>query len=369
MTRLLLVLALVVVSAVGTIDSARASHDQGPDRVYFPQTGQYLQGEFLDYWRHNGAIHVFGYPITSEFNQDGMTVQYFERAIYEFHPENEGNHRVLLRRMGADARDDRGLNSHAAFQRADERDESDSQYFETTGHNVSNAFLTYWNDRGGLPIFGYPLSEEFADEDGLVVQYFERAIFEWHPDNSSDWNVLQERLGAQAAERDGVDTSPRDHDPNVDEYHPNLWWAPQGPAPRTTPPAGAPSHLGKWIEVDLTNQQLRAWEQDRMVYSAIIASGRPMVQTLTGTFQIYTKLRYDHMSGWTPDRGSYSLPDVPHVMYYDRGFAIHGTYWHQAFGTPQSAGCVNLTPGDAAWVYNWANVGTTVYIHGRTPGT
>jgi lipoprotein-anchoring transpeptidase ErfK/SrfK len=56
-------------------------------------------------------------------------------------------------------------------------------------------------------------------------------------------------------------------------------------------------------------------------------------------------------------------------MYYDRGYGLHGTYWHQAFGTPQSAGCVNLTLGDAEWLYNWAQVGTTVYIHGRTPGT
>jgi hypothetical protein len=374
MLRSLLVVVIVLVSMISALSpqSAEASHDVGPDRVYFPQTGQYLGHAFLDYWRHNGAIHVFGYPITSEFNQDGMTVQYFERAIFEWHPDNPDAHKVLLRRMGADARNDRGLRDHPAFQRAEQLSGNNVQYFDVTGHNLGNAFRDYWQDRGGLAIFGYPMSEEFQRDDGMTVQYFERAIFEWHPDNPSDWRVLQERLGAQAAEEDGVNTSPQGHDPNVDEYHPDLWYVPAPPpppAPVITPPAGAPSHNARWIEVNLTNQTLRAWEYDRLVYSTVVATGRPAVPTLTGTFQIYVKLRYDHMSGWTPDGGSYSLPNVPHVMYYDRGYGLHGTYWHSNYGTPMSAGCVNLTPGDAEWLYNWAQVGTTVWIHGRTPGT
>ncbi len=370
-SRVLLAMVITLVSIAGALSprSVEASHDVGPDRVYFSQTGQYLGDAFLDYWRHNGAIHVFGYPLTSEFSQDGMTVQYFERAIFEWHPDNPSQHRVLLRRMGADARNDRGLRDDEAFQRAEPRSDASSRFFEPTGHNLSNAFRDYWQQRGGLAVFGYPLSEEFQNEDGMVVQYFERAIFEWHPANSADWRVLQERLGAQAAERDGVDTSRHGHDSSVPEYHPNLWRTLHGPAPRTSPPAGSPSHLGHWIEVDLTNQQLRAWRGNQMVYSAIMSSGRAMTPTLPGTFQVYRKLRFDHMAGWTPDRGSYSLPNVPHVLYYDRGYAIHGTYWHGLFGRVQSAGCVNLPPADAAWIYNFASVGTTIYIHGRAPGT
>jgi hypothetical protein len=370
MSRALLAFVIVAVSILGAVQPqpAEASHDVGPNRVYFSQTGQYLGHSFLEYWRHNGGIHVFGYPITSEFSQNGMTVQYFERAIFEWHPNNPAQHRVLLRRMGADARNERDLRDHPAFQRANQAGGS-SRYFEQTGHNLSHGFRTYWENRGGLGVFGFPLSEEFQKDNGMVVQYFERAIFEYHPNNPADWRVLQERLGAEAAKRDGVNTSRHGHDTSVPEYHPNLWRVLHGPAPRTSPPAGSPSHLSRWIEVDLTNQQLRAWQGNQMVYSAIVATGRPMTPTLPGTFQVYRKLRYDDMRGWTPDRGSYNLPNVPHVLYYDRGYAIHGTYWHAQFGRVQSAGCVNLAPADAAWIYNFAGIGTTIYIHGRAPGT
>jgi hypothetical protein len=367
MFRVLLAV-IVVISAFAVVTPARAHHDVGPDRVYFPQTGHHLQYAFLEYWRHNGAIHVFGYPITGEFEQDGMTVQYFERAIFEWHPDNPPEHRVLLRRLGAEARDDRGLASHEAFQSRGEDSGAQGRYFPQTGHYVANAFLDYWQNRGGLYIFGYPLSGEFVQDD-LTVQYFERAILEWHPDNPANWNVLQERLGAQAAQEDGIDTSPQPRGSGVDDYHANLWWAPRGPAARLNPPAGAPVNEAKWIEIDLTNQQIRAWEGNRNVYSAIVSTGRPAVPTLTGTFRIYVKHRFTDMAGWTPDRGSYNLPDVPYVMYYDRGYGIHGTYWHGSFGTPQSAGCTNLTNADAAWFFGWAPVGTAVYVHGRTPGS
>jgi lipoprotein-anchoring transpeptidase ErfK/SrfK len=137
-----------------------------------------------------------------------------------------------------------------------------------------------------------------------------------------------------------------------------------------TPPAGAPVWAAQWVEVDLTNQVFHAWEGDQLVHSGVISSGRAMTPTLTGTFQTYVHLRYDHMSGWTPDQGAYSLPDVPYVMYYDRGYGLHGTYWHNNFGWPMSAGCVNLTIADAEWVYNWAGgPGLTIHIHGRAPGT
>jgi hypothetical protein len=364
MSRALLVVVIVVVSMIGSLtpQPAQAHHDVGPNRVYFSQTGQYLGHSFLDHWRHNGGIHVFGYPITSEFQQDGMTVQYFERAIFEWHPDNPEEHKVLLRRMGADARNDRDLRDHRAFERADSGG-GNARYFEQTGHNLAYGFRDYWEDRGGLGVFGYPLSEEFESDDGIVVQYFERAVFEWHPDNPAGWQILQERLGAEAADADDVNTSPHGHDTQVDEYDPDLWYVPAPPAPVITPPAGSPSHLGHWIEVDLTNQRLRAWLGDELVYSTVMSSGRPLTPTLPGTFQVYSKLRYDNMAGWTPDRGSYNLPNVPHVLYYDRGYAIHGTYWHAQFGQVQSAGCVNLAPADAAWIYDFASIGTTVYIH------
>jgi thermitase len=77
---------------------------------------------------------------------------------------------------------------------------TDGQFFDETGHYVGGAFWNYWRERGGLPIFGYPLTEE-TEEDGRTVQYFERAVFEYHPENAAPWTVLLRRLGAEALAR------------------------------------------------------------------------------------------------------------------------------------------------------------------------
>ena len=363
--RRTIVIALAALAALLAVPaaSADASDDYGPDEVYFEVTGHYLGGDFLDFWREYGGIQTFGYPMTPEIEEDGMTVQYFERHVLEYHPDNPAEYQVLLRRLGAEARDSRDLSDHDAFQ---EQSEADSgRYFEPTGQNMQHGFLDYWENNGALRIFGYPISAEF-EHDGTHVQFLERAIIEWHPDNPAAWRVLFERLGAQAANEAGVDTSPQEYDGDTPHYSDDLWDPPEPEGP--TPPAGAPTDRAKWMEVDLTNQMFRAWEGETLVYTAVAATGRPAVPTLTGQWDTYTHLRYDDMEGWTPDRGEYDLENVPYVMYYDRGYAIHGTYWHQQFGTPQSAGCVNLTVQDAEWVFNWADVGTAVYVHGNTPG-
>jgi hypothetical protein len=342
----------------------------GPDQVYFPQTGHHLGDAFLDYWRTKGGLYQFGYPLTEEITEGDLTVQYFERAVFEYHADNPAEWRVLLRRLGADY--SRDLRDHPAFERVSGVDDSNTRYFPQTGHRLSHGFKSYWERNGGLPIFGYPISEEFTEND-RTVQYFERARFEWHPEHrGTQYEILLGHLGRMDARTNSVDTSAVERISGVDDYHPDLWYVPAPPPPpppALQPPAGAPTHVSKWIQVDLTNQRVRAWQYDTMVYSTVASTGRPAVPTLTGTFRTYLHLRYGDMAGWTPDRGSYSLTNVPYIMYYDRGYAIHGTYWHANFGTPQSAGCVNLPTPDAGWIYNWAPVGTTVYIHGRTPGT
>ena len=58
----------------------------------------------------------------------------------------------------------------------------------------------------------------------------------------------------------------------------------------------------------------------------------------------------------------YDIPDVPHTMYYQGGYGIHGAYWHNNFGTPVSRGCVNVAPNHAKKIFNWASVGTTVVV-------
>ncbi|MFM6152674.1 MAG: L,D-transpeptidase [Cuspidothrix sp.] len=113
----------------------------------------------------------------------------------------------------------------------------------------------------------------------------------------------------------------------------------------------------RWIQIDLSKQNLIAWEGDKPVYSITISSGKRSTPTRIGTFKIQTRLKKARMRG----RG-YDVRNVPHTMYYQGGYAIHGADWHKRFGTPVSHGCVNLAPNHAKWVFNWANIGTPVVI-------
>ncbi len=124
-------------------------------------------------------------------------------------------------------------------------------------------------------------------------------------------------------------------------------------------PAPVPQASGeRWIDVDLSSQTLTAYQGNAAVFSALISSGLPGTPTVVGRYQIYTKLTSTRMSG-----PGYDLPNVPYTMYFYRGYAIHGTYWHNNFGSPMSHGCVNMKTQDAAWVFNWASIGTPVVTH------
>ena len=126
---------------------------------------------------------------------------------------------------------------------------------------------------------------------------------------------------------------------------------------------GAPTAAtGKWIDVNLRTQKLTAYQGNKLVYTTIISSGTKKYPTVTGTYYIYSKLKSQRMRGGT-GRDRYDLPNVPHVMYFHQGYAIHGTYWHNNFGRPMSHGCVNANKTAAAWLYNWAHVGTPVKVH------
>jgi len=114
----------------------------------------------------------------------------------------------------------------------------------------------------------------------------------------------------------------------------------------------------KWIDVDLTNQRVYAYKGKNLINTFITSTGTWQHPTVTGQYKIYVMYRYADMAG-----PGYYLPNVPYVMYFYKGYGIHGTYWHNNFGTPMSHGCVNLRTEDAGWVYNWASIGTVVNIH------
>jgi lipoprotein-anchoring transpeptidase ErfK/SrfK len=140
-----------------------------------------------------------------------------------------------------------------------------------------------------------------------------------------------------------------------------------------------PSLTEKWIEVDLSEQRLVAYEGTRPVLNVLISSGRSPTPTVTGVFRIRAKIHSQRMAGGNEADGTaYNLPNVQWVSYFYGAYAFHGTYWHRNFGHPMSHGCINMTNADAEWLYNWSgphhpvrgwydstweNPGTLVVVH------
>jgi lipoprotein-anchoring transpeptidase ErfK/SrfK len=113
-----------------------------------------------------------------------------------------------------------------------------------------------------------------------------------------------------------------------------------------------------WIDVDLSEQMVYAYEGDTIVASFLVSTGVAAYPTVVGQFHIYMKFEYTDMAG-----PGYYLPDVPYTMYFYKGYGLHGTYWHNNFGTPMSHGCVNMYTPDAQWLFYWAPMGTLVNVH------
>jgi hypothetical protein len=140
--------------------------------------------------------------------------------------------------------------------------------------------------------------------------------------------------------------------------------------PNPMPPEGVEN--GRWVEVNLAEQTLAVYEDREMAFATLMASGVPGQWTQPGLFQAYKKKANETMSGsFTADRSDfYYLEDVPWTIYFDQARALHGTYWHNSFGIPQSRGCVNLSTGDARWVFDWIQEGDWIYVWdptGETP--
>lgn len=214
-----------------------AAPSPNPIRVYFPQTGHYLSYGFLDFWRHQGGLQVFGYPITEELTENGRTVQYFERARVEYHPESAGTpYEVELGLVGVQVAQPQGLLNTAPFQPLPATTQSDAncEFYPQTGHRLCFGFKTYWHRHGlqlgdpgvstreSLALFGYPISEEFQ-ENGVTVQYFERARFEYYPDNPPAYRVLGGLLGNAVARQNGANTAAVPQSQDVPAFNADLW--------------------------------------------------------------------------------------------------------------------------------------------------
>lgn len=122
---------------------------------------------------------------------------------------------------------------------------------------------------------------------------------------------------------------------------------------RTARARARPEGVGareKWIHVSLGAWTLVAYEGDRPVYAALISRG---YNTPRGRFQVTRKLAMATLR-FQSRGGEYEAEAVPWVVYFKPHFAFHSAYWHDGFGDRASHGCVNLSPADARWLFDWA---------------
>lgn len=115
---------------------------------------------------------------------------------------------------------------------------------------------------------------------------------------------------------------------------------------------------GRQVVVDLSDQMTYAYENGVLVRSVLVSTGLPGTPTVQGDYTVYRKYAAQTMSG-----PGYYLPDVPYVMYFYQGYALHGTYWHNNFGNPMSHGCVNMPTPESEWFFNnFVDIGTPVHV-------
>lgn len=165
--------------------------------LFFPETGHTLAYSFRSFWQQNGGLDIFGYPITEVYLENGRPVQYFERARFEWFGDLVLTQGGLLGRWAAAEKQDQ-----PAFKPVEAITTPEKDFYPETGHTLAFGFRDFWKSRGGLAVFGFPISEELQEQnpsDGQVytVQYFERARFEYHPKNPIQYQVQLGLLGRQ----------------------------------------------------------------------------------------------------------------------------------------------------------------------------
>ena len=212
---------VVMVTVIGLLIAGFPRSALAHELCFADKTPFCLQEPFSDYWEDNGGLPVFGYPITAaapEANRDtGQTynTQWIERNRMEVHPENAGTpYEILLGLLGKDRLAQLGRDWQAEPR---ETKKDGCLWFEQTGHNVCNnqgnlGFKTYWETHGlkipgldnyarSLQLFGLPLTEPRMETnssgDTVLTQWFERARFEWHPNNPDEYKVLLGLLGKE----------------------------------------------------------------------------------------------------------------------------------------------------------------------------
>lgn len=200
------VFVLVLVLLLGVVPLSRAQSDA----VYFPQSGHFVRGSFLNFWRtwepDQSKPWIFGYPITEEYTgSNGRITQYFERARFELNEQGQ----VELGKLGLDATVGRGFAPATPILDTAQRRYMPNvastpglSHYSNYPYIIQYGFKEIWETRGGERIFGMPISNELDETiNGSLrtVQYFERVRFEFWPEHEPGKRVVISDLGRRSA--------------------------------------------------------------------------------------------------------------------------------------------------------------------------
>ena len=390
--------AVAMLMALGAALLPATTHAEWapPQTVFVPSTGHTTDGLFLQAWRNQRPL--LGDPITEEFTsrtglgvdpESEQVVQYYENLALVYLPDEAPENQVRTLDLGREALAVAldGNPSAALLQASRDTTctagDGDCLAFTETGHTLENGFRVAWEEAGGEVWLGLPVSEAYRAPDGTWVQYFERGALQ-----ARRAGVVEPLpLGRMTARRLELDTGRIVRPLEAPLFASTLFVAP--PVPEiieevvpvveeiepvvdeiaTQPDSGPGLQQGAYQEIviSISAQMMWAYEGGALVNSSYVSTGTaevPETTTPIGWHSILTKIDIQDMEG-TISGEDYFVEDVPYVMYFDNlGNALHGTYWHSNFGAPMSHGCINLPMDVAAWMYEWAPVGTAVSVIG-----
>ncbi len=313
--------------------------------LYARPTGHTIPAAFRPLWESTGGQNGLGWPLGEAVTTNGATEQWFEYGRIVQRPGGQPELAVV----GTEAAKFGSVFNTAPFKPVPTPQgpaPANAAYAAKSGHWVANGFYGVWKTKQAL--LGDPISEEFT-QDGTTVQYFERG--QLTIDITANNAIRTTQLGVLA------------HGPAAPAVDP-----PDGADFIGDPPItsifGVKAHPGHWVLVNLAAQHLYAYDGTNLVDDLAVSTGVAGHETPTGTFFVQQRFRSQEMVG-----PGYDLPNVPYVQYFgndslswQEGYSLHGTYWHHNWGHVMSHGCVNLPTDFAAWLWDWANIGTPVEI-------
>lgn len=368
-------LAVVIMSFAPGFAVNASAEWSAPRTVYFEETGHSLDQLFLDHWRNNNGAANYGLPITEEIELDnGHIVQYLQYARFEYWPEGDANGNyfvlgkvgedlrpnVLQRSMIASTQTPGDLTSVTDLMKAwlpvapnsALALDPDVTYVEATGHTVFGGFRDFWWSTGDVNFLGNPLSQEYTIGN-TTYQVFEYGQLKW----TAEGGVQMVPVGNVLADKYNISTEAMAQG-DIPTYDESLFVKP-GPTYGEYVPGGGEV----WVDINLSYQYMTIYQGNNILLELYVSTGKDNWETPTGTFHVNRMIVLHDMTGATAGE-SWFVPDVPWSMYFtNNGHAIHGTYWHNSYGTRLSHGCVNMPIWAAEYLYSIAYIGMRIEIH------